>query len=125
MKHAFLIGGLLALLLCGTSSCLAGGDYDLRGTWDVSVAINGDGSGTAVLTCTGTVETGSAQFVDNLGHNGTGTYTVAEKSVTVQLGGSVPGGSETLSGSFSSENTVSGTFTSAGGVAGTWTAARD
>jgi hypothetical protein len=125
MKHALLIGGLLAWLLCGTSGCLAGGDYYINGTWNVSFAITGDGSGTAVLTCAGTVEAGSAQFVDNLGHNGTGSYTVSGKNVTIQLTGGVPGGSETLSGSFSSEDTISGTFTSAGGVSGTWTAARD
>lgn len=125
MKHALLIGGLLAWLLCSASGCLAGGDYFISGIWDVSFAISGDGSGTAVLTCSGTVETGSAQFVDNLGHSGTGSYTVSEKNVTIQLTGAVPGGSETLSGSFSSEDTISGSFTSAGGVSGTWTAARE
>ncbi len=124
MKHAFLIGGLLAWLLGSTSGCLAGGDYFISGTWDVSFAISGDGNGTAVLTCSGSVETGSAQYIDNLGHNGSGSYTVSEKNVTIQLIGSVPGGSETLSGSFSSEDTISGTFTSTGGVSGTWTAAR-
>jgi hypothetical protein len=124
MKHALLIAGLLALLLCSASGCLAGGDYYISGTWNVSFTISGDGGGTAVLTCTGTVETGSATFVDNLGHSGSGTYTVLEKNVTIQLTGTVPGGSETLSGSFSSEDTISGSFTSAGGVAGTWTAAR-
>ena len=124
MKQTLMIGGLFALLLVGASGCLAGGDYFLAGTWNVSLAINGDGSGTAVLTCSGTVESGSAQFVDNLGHSGTGSYIVSEKNVTIQITGSVPGGSETLNGSFSSEDTISGTFTSAGGVSGTWTAAR-
>jgi hypothetical protein len=115
----------LAWLLCGAFGCLAGGDYYISGTWGVSFAITGDVSGTAVLTCAGTVETGSAQFVDNLGHSGIGSYIVSGKNVTIQLAGSVPGGSETLSGSFSSEDTISGTFTSAGGVSGTWTAARE
>jgi hypothetical protein len=126
MKRTLLIGSLLAWLLCGSSGCLAGGDYYIAGTWDVSFAITGGGSGngTAVLTCLGTVESGSVQFVDNLGHSGSGPYTVSGKNVTVQLTGAVPGGSETLSGSFSSEDTISGTFTSAGGVSGTWTAAR-
>ena len=124
MRHALLIGGLLAWLLCGVSGCLAGGDYYISGTWAVSFAITGDGSGTAVLTCAGTVETGSAQFADNLGHSGSGSYIVSGKNVTIQLSGGVPGGSETLSGSFSSEDTISGTFTSAGGVSGTWTGAR-
>jgi hypothetical protein len=127
MRHALLIGGLLAWLLCGVSGCLAGGDYYLAGTWNVSFAITsgGSGSGTAVLTCAGTVETGSAQFADSLGHSGSGAYTVSGKNATIQLSGGVPGGSETLSGSFSSEDTISGTFTSAGGVSGTWTGARD
>lgn len=124
MRQALLIGVLMAWLLGSASGCLAGGDYFISGTWDVSFTISGDGSGTAVLTCAGSVENGSAQYVDNLGHNGSGTYTVTEKNVTIQLTGSVPGGSETLSGSFSSENTISGTFSSAGGVSGTWTAAR-
>jgi hypothetical protein len=124
MKHALLIGGLLAVLLCSASGCLAGGDYYIAGTWNVSFAISGGVNGTAVLTCAGTVESGSAQYVDSLGHNGAGSYTVSEKNVTIQLSGAVPGGSETLSGSFSSEDTISGTFTSAGGVSGTWTAAR-
>ena len=124
MRHALLIGSLLAWLLCGASGCLAGGDYFISGTWDVSFTITGDGSGIAVLTCSGTVETGSAQFAGNLGQNGSGSYTVSGKNVTIQLTGAVPGGSETLSGSFSSEDTISGTFTSAGGVSGTWTAAR-
>jgi len=125
MKHALLIGGFLALILCAASGCLAGGDYYLSGTWNVSFSISGGGNGTAVLTCAGTVETGTAQFSDNLGHSGSGTYTVSGKNVTIQLSGAVPGGSETLNGSFSSEDTISGTFTSAGGVSGTWTAARN
>ena len=125
MKHAILIGVLLGWLLCGASGCLAGQVYYISGTWNVSFAISGAGSGTAVLTCAGTAESGSAQFVDSLGHSGSGSYTVSDKNVTIQLSGSVPGGSETLSGSFSSEDTISGTFTSAGGVSGTWTAARD
>ena len=125
MKHALLFGVLLAWLLCGTSGCLAGGDYDLRGTWDISFAITGGASGTAVLTCSGAVESGSAQFVNSLGHSGNGSYTVSEKNVTIQLTGALPGGSETLSGAFSSEDTISGVFTTAGGVSGTWTAARD
>ena len=124
MKHPLLLGGLLAGLLCGISGCLAGEIYYLAGTWNVSFAISGGGSGTAVLTCAGTDEAGSAQFADNLGHTGSGTYTVSGKNVTIQLSGAVPGGSETLSGAFSSENTISGTFSSAGGVSGTWTAAR-
>jgi hypothetical protein len=62
--------------------------------------------------------------VDSLAHIGDGTYTVNGKDVTIQLTGGVPGGSETLSGTFTSEDTVSGTFTCTGGVSGTWTAAR-
>ncbi len=126
MKSALAIAGLLAFLLCGNSGCLAGGDYFMAGTWDVSFTITagGSGSGTAVLTCSGTVESGTAQFSNSLGHHGTGSYTVSGKNVTIQLSGALPGGSETLSGSFSSEDTISGSFTSAGGVSGTFSAAR-
>jgi hypothetical protein len=45
--------------------------------------------------------------------------------VTIQVSGALPGGSETMSGSFSSEDTISGTFSTAGGVSGTFTAARN
>jgi len=126
MKHALLIGCLLAGLLFGATGCVAGKDYDITGTWNVFFAITGggSGSGTAVLACAGTLENGTAQYVDNIGHSGAGTYAVSGKNVTIQLTGAVPGGSETMSGSFSSEDTISGTFTSAGGVSGTWTAAR-
>lgn len=125
MKRMLCIGGVLVAALCSASGCLAGKDYFLAGTWNVSFAISGGASGTGVLTCSGAVESGSAQFVNSLGHSGSGSYTVSDRSVTIQLSGALPGGSETMSGSFSSEDTISGTFSTAGGVSGTFTAARN
>jgi len=126
MKYAFLCGWLSVCLIFGSTACLAGKDYDITGTWNLTWAITagGSGNGTGVLTCTGTLEAGTTHVADNLGHSGNGTYTVSGNNVILQLTGEVPGGSETMNGTFTSEDTISGTFTSAGGMSGTFTAAR-
>lgn len=107
----------------------SGGDYDIRGSWNITENYPPDAPMTKVFTFTGTKTSGTVGI--STISSATGTYTVSGSTVNFNYsftdGDSGVTVTHTFSGSFTGENSMSGTSTVTGGTdpdSGTWTATR-
>jgi hypothetical protein len=124
-KKGFVLMICLFMLLFLSRCKTTDQGYDIRGTWSITMQLNG-GTTTPTWTITFTGSETSGTATDNsFGTIGTGTYTVNNDQVTfVLLYDSDIDFTVSYTGTITADNAMNGNLVNSGGGTGTWTATR-
>lgn len=112
MKNSFkwILVGMLVLVSLLIFSCKNNDEYDIRGTWTVTITGSDSNDSARTFIFTGTMKEGTVEIQDILSD---GTYTVNDKTVDfkVTYGVAAPQFRDNFVGQFNSETGMSGSYT--------------